>query len=74
MELRLLLFILTKEVEHLNDIEDFDAVAGWLNGQESACTAVLLVCAETFEGDDEKRSTRAYARGYLYGQMVGSAE
>lgn len=57
MELRLLLFILTKEVEHLNDIEDFDAVAGWLNTQESVIAQkFLLVCAETFEGDDEKEA------------------
>ena len=57
MELRLLLFILTKEVEHLNDIEDFAAVAGWLNTQASVIAQeFLLVCAETFEGDDEKEA------------------
>lgn len=57
MELRLLLFILTKEVEHLNDIEDFDAVAGWLNTQASVIAQEFLqVCAKTFEGDDEKEA------------------
>ena len=57
MELRLLLFIFTKEVEHLNDIEDFDAVAGWLNGQESVIAQQFLqISATTFEGDDEKEA------------------
>ena len=47
MELRLLLFIFTKEVEHLNDIEDFDAVAGWLNGQESVIAQQFLQISAT---------------------------
>ncbi len=57
MELRILLFIFTKEVEHLNDIEDFDAVAEWLNTQESVIAQQFLqISATTFEGDDEKEA------------------